>query len=63
MSDVTAITTEDTLEALVGEPMEFVRIKVRDRLDDGMSTFISHSPPAFISTIEHLEQSYCDELY
>ena len=52
MSDNTAITTEAELEALLGEPMEFVRMKVRDRLDDAMRTFIDHSPLAFISTID-----------
>jgi uncharacterized protein len=52
LSDITAITTEAELEALVGEPMEFVRMKVRDRLDDAMRTFIEHSPLAFISTID-----------
>jgi PPOX class probable FMN-dependent enzyme len=52
LSDVTAITTEADLEALLGEPMEFVRMKVRDRLDDAMRTFIDHSPLAFISTID-----------
>jgi uncharacterized protein len=52
LSDVTAITTEAELEALLGEPMEFVRKKVRDSLDDAMRTFIGHSPLAFISTID-----------
>jgi PPOX class probable FMN-dependent enzyme len=52
LTDTTAITTEAALEALLGEPMEYVRLKVRDRLDDGMTTFISHSPLALISTID-----------
>jgi len=52
VSDVTAITTEAELEALLGAPMEFVRMKVRDRLDDAMRKFIDHSPLAFISTID-----------
>jgi PPOX class probable FMN-dependent enzyme len=54
LSDATAITTEAELEALLGKPMEFVRMKVRDRLDDGMSTFISHAPLALISTIDEM---------
>jgi uncharacterized protein len=52
VSDITAITTETEIETLLGEPMEFVRMKVRDRLDDAMTTFIGHSPLAFISTID-----------
>lgn len=52
MSDITAVTTEAELEALLGEPMEFVRVKVRDRLDDAMRAWIDHSPLAFISTID-----------
>jgi uncharacterized protein len=52
LTDTTAITTESAMEALLGEPMEFVRMKVRDRLDDAMRAFIGHSPLAFISTID-----------
>jgi hypothetical protein len=52
VSDSKVITTEAELEALLGEPMEFVRQKVRDRLDAAMTTFIGHSPLAFISTID-----------
>jgi uncharacterized protein len=52
LSDVTAITTEAELEALLGEPMEFVRMKVCDRVDDAMRTFIEHSPVVFVSTID-----------
>ncbi len=52
MTDATAITTEAAIEALLGEPMEFVRMKVRDHLDDAMKTFIGQSPLAFISTID-----------
>jgi len=52
LTDATAITTEAELEALLGEPMEFVRMKVRDGLDDAMRTFIGHSPLVFISTID-----------
>jgi PPOX class probable FMN-dependent enzyme len=52
LSDATAITTEAELEAVLGAPMEFVRMKVRDHLDDAMRTFIEHAPLAFISTID-----------
>src|SRR5262245_51163589 len=50
--DVTTITTEAELEAVLGEPMEFVRKKVRDRLEDGMRSFIAQSPLVFVSTID-----------
>ena len=43
-----AITTESELEAVIGAPMEFVRMKVRDRIDDAMRTFIAHSPLVFV---------------
>lgn len=52
MSDATTITTEAELEAVVGAPMEFVRIKVRHRIDDARRTFIAHSPIAFVSTVD-----------
>jgi PPOX class probable FMN-dependent enzyme len=60
MPDVTAITTEAELEAVVGVPIEAVRMKVRDHLDDGMRAFIAHSPLAFVSTLDergHLDFS------
>lgn len=50
--DLTTITTQAGLEAVIGAPMEFVRMKVRDRLDGGMRSFISHSPLAFVSTVD-----------
>jgi PPOX class probable FMN-dependent enzyme len=52
LPDVTTIRTEAELEAVVGEPMDFVRQKVRDRLDDAMRAFIAQSPLAFVSTID-----------
>ena len=52
MPDITSITTEAELEAVLGEPMEFVRKKVRDHLDDAMRNFIANSPLAFVSTID-----------
>jgi PPOX class probable FMN-dependent enzyme len=51
-SDRTAITTEAELEAAIGAPMEFVRMKVRDRLDDAMRAFVAHSPLVFVSTVD-----------
>jgi len=47
-----AIRSETELEAVIGEPMEFVRVKIRRQLDDVMKEFIRRSPLAFISTID-----------
>lgn len=40
------------LQAIIGEPMEFVRAKVMDRLNEAMADFIAASPIAFVSTID-----------
>lgn len=44
------ITDEAALEAVIGEPMEFVRAKVLDELNHAMIAFIEKSPLAFVST-------------
>jgi len=44
------ITDEAMLEELLGEPMEFVRVKVRKELDEVMKDFIRRSPLAFVAT-------------
>lgn len=46
------IRSESELEAVIGVPMEFVKVKIRPKLDDVMKEFISHSPLVFISTID-----------
>jgi len=46
------ITDEQTLETLLGEPMEFVRAKVVPELSEAMRDFIAASPLVFISTID-----------
>lgn len=46
------ISDEGALDALIGEPMEFVRAKICAQLNDGMKEFIRRSPLAFISTID-----------
>lgn len=48
----TQVTDEQTLETLLGEPMEFVRAKVLTELTDAMREFIAASPLVFISTID-----------
>ncbi|MDG2005165.1 MAG: pyridoxamine 5'-phosphate oxidase family protein [Novosphingobium sp.] len=46
IDDVTA------LEAVLGEPMEFVRAKVVSSLNEAMQDFIRKSPLVFVSTID-----------
>lgn len=46
------ITDEAMLEAVLGEPMEFVRAKITETLSDTMRAFIEASPLAFIATVD-----------
>ncbi|WP_439532831.1 MSMEG_1061 family FMN-dependent PPOX-type flavoprotein [Polymorphobacter sp.] len=46
------ITDEQTLEAIIGEPMEFVRAKIVAELSDAMRQFIASAPLAFVATID-----------
>jgi len=46
------ITDEAMLEAVLGQPMEFVRAKITETLSDTMRAFIAASPLAFIATID-----------
>ncbi len=46
------ITDEAALEAVLGEPMEFVRAKITETLSDSMRAFIRSSPLAMIATID-----------
>ncbi len=46
------IMDESALEAIIGEPMDFVRSKIRPTLDEAMKDFIRQSPLVFISTID-----------
>lgn len=52
MNETAVICDEAELEAVIGEPMDHVRMKVRDALDDAMKDFIARSPLAFVSTID-----------
>lgn len=52
MTDQIQIRSEADIEAVIGEPMEFVRVKIRDALDDAMRDFIARTPLIFVSTID-----------
>ena len=47
-----AITSEDEIEAIIGERDERIRVKIFSQLDSIMREFISRSPLIFISTID-----------
>lgn len=46
------ITDEAALEAVLGEPMEFVRAKITESVSGAMREFIAASPLAFVATID-----------
>ena len=46
------IADEAALRAIVGEPMEFVRAKVAQKLNGAMRTFIARSPLVFVGTVD-----------
>ena len=46
------IESEADLEAILGEPMDFVRVKIARQLDDIMKEFVARSPLVFLSTID-----------
>ena len=52
MSENYVVRSEQELEAIIGEPMEFVRAKVVAALDEVMKEFICRSPLVFVSTID-----------
>jgi uncharacterized protein len=52
MPTTNQITDEAMLEAVLGQPMEFVRAKITEALSDTMRAFIEASPLAFIATID-----------
>ena len=55
MADDNRIESVAELEAIIGEPMDFLKEKVLDVLDDTMKSFIVRSPLAFISTLDSEE--------
>lgn len=52
MSDNYRIESIADLEAITGEPMDFLKDKVLPALDEIMTSFIARSPLAFISTLD-----------
>lgn len=46
------ISNESELEAVIGEPMEFVKAKIASKLDAVMQEFIRRAPLMFVSTID-----------
>ena len=52
MNDKYTITDESQLDAIIGEPMDFVRVKIASHLDEVMKAFIARSPLIFVSTID-----------
>ena len=52
MSTTHQITDEAALEAVIGEPMEFVRAKITRTLTGSMHEFIRAAPLAFVATID-----------
>ena len=46
------LTNEDQITAILGEPPDFVRAKVADRVDPSAAVFIARSPLVFIGTVD-----------
>jgi PPOX class probable FMN-dependent enzyme len=46
------IKTESDLEAVIGEPMDFLKLKIRASLDEPMKDFIKRSPLVFVATLD-----------
>jgi len=46
------LTTEDEITAILGEPPDFVRAKVGDRVDASAAAFIARSPLVFVGTVD-----------
>ena len=46
------LTTEDEVTAILGEPPDFVRAKVSDRVDASAAAFIARSPLVFVGTVD-----------
>ena len=52
MEEKFCIQDEKALEAVIGTPMEFVKVKIQPVLDGIMAEFIARSPLIFVSTID-----------
>jgi PPOX class probable FMN-dependent enzyme len=49
--DPYSIDNERALDALIGEPLPFIRAKIENKLDEPMKEFVRCSPLIFVSTI------------
>ena len=52
MEDKHIIDSEEQLQSIIGEPLDFIKDKVESSLDDSMIEFIRRSPLLFFSTID-----------
>jgi uncharacterized protein len=52
VTDEWLVDDEAGIESAIGEPIEFVRGKVRPRLNEAMKEFIRRSPLLFVATID-----------
>jgi uncharacterized protein len=52
MDNLYRITSEQEIEAVLGEPMEFVKVKIQSQLDEVMQEFIRRAPLIFVATID-----------
>ncbi|MFT3929341.1 MAG: pyridoxamine 5'-phosphate oxidase family protein [Spongiibacteraceae bacterium] len=52
MDNLHTIRSESELEAVIGKPMEFVKVKIKHQLDDVMKEFVRRAPLVFVSTID-----------
>ena len=57
MNDRFQITTEEQLEAILGEPSELVKQKIATELGDAMQEFVRRSPLLFMSTLDDKNQA------
>jgi uncharacterized protein len=46
------LTSEDQITSILGEPPDFVRAKVADRVDASAAAFIARSPLVFVGTVD-----------
>jgi PPOX class probable FMN-dependent enzyme len=51
-NDPHELTNEDQITAILGEPPDFVRTKVADRVDPSAEEFIARSPLVFVGTVD-----------
>lgn len=52
MTEDYVISNEEELQSLIGEPLDFINLKICKSLDESMTDFIGRSPLIFLSTID-----------